>query len=85
MARFEYARSALIVVLGLAAWTVGEVVATAILIALTDTPLAFNTAGDKVSLETFLVLIFRAALAFAVAAAIVLPIARSMLSTRARR
>ncbi len=85
MARYEYARSALIVLIAFLAWELGQIVANAIVIVLTDTPLAFNVAADRVSLETFIVLVFRAALAFGIAAAIVLPLARSALRTRSRR
>jgi len=67
------------VLVALAAWELGKLVASAVLIALTDTPLALNTSTDTVPIETFLVLVFRVLLAFAVAAAVALPVGRSLL------
>jgi hypothetical protein len=73
------ARLAVTVLVALAAWELGQLVASAVLIALTDTPLALNTSTDAVPIETFLVLVFRILLAFAVAAAVALPLGRSLL------
>jgi hypothetical protein len=73
------ARLAVTVLLALAAWELGQLVASAVLIALTDTPLALNTSTDTVPIETFLMIVFHILLAFAVAAAVALPLGRSLL------
>ena len=73
------ARLAVTVLLALAAWELGLLVSSAVLIALTDTPLALNTSTDTVPIETFLTIVFHILLAFAIAAAVALPLGRSLL------
>ncbi len=85
MARYidQPSRFGLTVIVALAAWWAGLLITDALLIALTDYPLGLNTATDTVPAETFLVLLFRILLAFAIAAAITLPVGRALVrSTR---
>jgi len=83
MTRLEQpGRLVIVVLVGLASWALGLIVAEALLIALTDTPMGFDRTADSVSFEVFFVLVLRALLALAIAAVLAVPLARAVLRGR---